>query len=89
MDTIPARIPKKFAPEKYTILFSPDYPNLKYTMTTEILINSLSDQFPYLILNGDKYNYKILNLLLYKFDNIADEWVEIGKKDDQKEHNHL
>ena len=89
MDAIPARIPKNFAPEKYTILFSPDYPNLKYSMTTEILINSLSDQFPYLILNGDKYNYKILNLLLYKFDNIADEWIEIGKKDEEKENNHI
>ena len=89
MDAIPARIPKNFAPEKYTILFRPDYPNLKYSMTTEILINSLSDQFPYLILNGDKYNYKILNLLLYKFDNIADEWIEIGKKDEEKENNHI
>ena len=75
-----ARIPKNFAPEKYTIKFSPDYSNLKYTMKTEILINSLSEKFPYLILNAIKYNYKILNLLLYKFDNIADEWIEIGKK---------
>ena len=85
-----ARIPKNFAPEKYTIKFSPDYSNLKYTMKTEILINSLSDKFPYLILNAIKYNYKILNLLLYKFDNIADEWVEIGKKNlESNEHSHL
>ena len=84
-----ARIPKNFAPEKYTILFSPDYPNLKYSMASEILINTLSDQFPYLILNGDNYNYKILSLFLYKFDNIADEWVEIGKKNEElQEHNH-
>ena len=73
-----AHIPKKSAPEKYTITFSPSY--LKYTLATEILINTLSAQFLYLILNVDKYNYKILSLLLYKFDNIADEWVEIGKK---------
>ena len=85
-----ARIPKNFAPEKYTIKFSPDYSNLKYTMKTEILINSLSDKFPYLILNAIKYNYKILNLLLYKFDNIADEWIEIGKKNlESNEHSHL
>ena len=89
-DDASARIPKNFAPEKYTITFSPNYSNLKYTMTTEILINSLSDQFPYLILNADKYNYKILNLLLYNFDNIADEWIEIGKKNPELlEQNHL
>ena len=90
MSEASARIPKNFAPEKYTITFSPDYSNLKYSMTTEILINTLSDQFPYLILNADKYNYKILSLLLYKFDNIADEWVEIGKKNPEiLEQNHL
>ena len=90
MEQTSVRIPKNFAPEKYTILFCPDYSNLKYTMNTEILIKSLSDQFPYLILNANKYNYKILKLLLYKFDNIADEWVEIGKKNEElQEHNHL
>ena len=86
----PARIPKNFAPEKYTITFSPDYSNLKYTINTEILIISLSNKFPYLILNADKYNYKITHLLLYKFDNIADEWIEIGKKNPESlEHSHL
>ena len=66
MSEASARISKNFSPEKYTITFSPDYSNLKYTLTTEILINTLSAQFPYLILNADKYNYKILSLLLYK-----------------------
>jgi hypothetical protein len=85
-----ARIPKNFAPEKYTIKFSPDYSNLKYTITTEILINSLSDKFPFLILNADKYNYKIIHLLLYKFDNIADEWMEVGQTNtESKEHSHI
>ena len=85
-----ARIPKNFSPEKYTITFYPDYSNLKYRINTEILINSLSEKFPYLILNADKYNYIILNLLLFKFDNIADEWIEIGKNNtESKEHNHL
>ena len=90
MDEPSVRIPKNFQPEKYTITFCPDYSNLKYSMTTEVLINSLSDKFPYLILNADKYNYKILKLLLYKFDNIADEWIEIGKNNiESLEHNHL
>ena len=85
-----ARIPKNFAPEKYTIKFSPDYSNLKYTITTEILINSLSDKFPFLILNADKYNYKIIHLLLYKFDNIADEWMEVGQTNtESQEHSHI
>ena len=85
-----ARIPKNFSPEEYIITFSPDYSNLKYTMETEILINSLSEKFPYLILNADKYNYKIINLLLYKFDNIADEWIEIGKNNmESLIHTHL
>ena len=89
-DDASARIPKNFAPEKYTISFCPDYSKLKYSMTTEILINSLSDKFPYLILNADRYNYQILKLLLYKFDNIADEWIEIGKNNtESSEHNHL
>ena len=86
----PARIPKNFAPEKYTITFSPNYQNLTYIINSEILINSLSDKFPYLILNADKSNYKITTLLLYKFDNIADEWIEIGKKNPESiENNHL
>ena len=85
-----ARIPKNFEPEKYTIIFSPDYSHLKYTMTTEILIKSLSDKFPYLIINAYKYNYKIIHLLLYKFDNIADEWIEVGKKNPESQpHSHI
>ena len=85
-----SRIPKNFSPEKYTIIFSPDYCNLKYSMNTEIIINSLSTKFPYLILNANNFNYKIINLLLYKFDNIADEWIEIGKTNvDSLEHSHL
>ena len=67
MEDISPRIPKNFSPEKYTI-------------KSEILINSLSENFPYLILNGSKFNYSIKYLFLYKFDNIADEWVEIGQK---------
>ena len=74
------RIPKNFSPEKYTISFSPDYVNLKYTIKTEILIKSLSENCPYLILNASQINYTLENLFLYKFDNIADEWVEIGEK---------
>ena len=74
-----ARIPKNFSPEKYTIKFSLDYAKLKYTIQTEILINSLSDKYPFLIINANKFKYKIIYLLLYKFENIADEWVEIGK----------
>ena len=77
---ISPRIPKNFAPEKYTISFSPDYAHLSYTIKSEILINSLSENFPYLILNASSTNYSIKYLLLYKFDNIADEWVEIGQK---------
>ena len=80
MEEISPRIPKIFSPEKYTISFSPDYANLKYTIKTEILIKSLSENCPYLILNAAKINYTIENVLLYKFDNIADEWVEIGEK---------
>ena len=80
MENIPPRIPKNFLPEKYTISFNPDYANLKYTIKSEILIKSNSDNFPYLILNGSATNYLIKYLLLYKFDNIADEWVEIGHK---------
>ena len=90
MDDQPSRIPKNFNPESYTITFSPDYSNLKYTMETEIIINSLSEKFPYLILNANKYNYKINYLLLYKFDNIADEWIEVGKKNlESQENSHL
>ena len=86
----PARIPKNFVPEKYSITFSPDYSNLKYTMNTEILINSLSDKYPYLILNANEHNYKIMKLLLFKFDNIADEWIEIGKNNiESEDHSHL
>ena len=85
-----ARIPKNFAPEKYTIIFSPDYSHLKYTMNTEIIINSLSNKFPYLIINANRYNYQIINLLLFKFDNIADEWIEVGKiNQESKEHSHI
>jgi hypothetical protein len=80
METISPRIPKNFSPERYHISFSPDYSNLKYTIKTEILIKSLSDNFPYLILNANAKNYSINYLFLYKFDNIADEWVEIGQK---------
>ena len=80
MEEISPRIPKIFSPEKYTISFSPDYANLKYTIKTEILIKSLSENCPYLILNAAKINYTIENVLLYRFDNIADEWVEIGEK---------
>ena len=80
MEEISPRIPKIFSPEKYTISFSPDYANLKYTIKTEILIKSLSENCPYLILNASQINYTLENLLLYKFDNIADEWVEIGEK---------
>ena len=59
-------------------------------MNTEIIINSLSTKYPYLILNANNFNYKIINLLLYKFDNIADEWIEIGKKNPESlEHSHL
>ena len=79
-ENISARIPKNFVPEKYTISFSPDYAHLKYTIKAEILINSLSENFPYLILNASSTNYLIKYLLLYKFDNIADEWVQIGQK---------
>ena len=90
MEKLPCRIPKNFSPERYAITFSPDYSNLKYSFETEIIIISLSEKFPYLILNADKYNYKIIYLLLYKFDNIADEWIEIGKKNlESKEHTHL
>ena len=90
IDNSSCRIPKNFAPETYTITFSPDYSNLKYSFESEITIISLSDKFPYLILNADKNNYKIIYLLLYKFDNIADEWVEIGQKNlESKEHTHL
>ena len=85
MQEISARIPKNFAPEKYIISFSPDYSILKYTIKTEILIKSLSENFPYLILNGSSTNYSIKYLLLYKFDNIADEWVEIGQKKEYSE----
>ena len=82
------RIPKNFAPEKYAITFNPDYSTLKYTFKTEILIKSLSENFPYLILNGTN-DYIIKYLLLYKFDNIADEWVEIGQKKENGEiHSH-
>ena len=85
-----SRIPKNFAPEKYTIKFRPDYSNLKYSMNTEIIINSLSSKFPYLIINACNSNYTIINLLLYKFDNIADEWIEVGKTNTESlEHNHL
>ena len=85
-----ARIPKNFKPEKYTITFCPNYQDLTYRINTEILIYSLSEKFPYLILNANKFNYTITNLLLYKFDNIADEWIEIGKKNIESiEHNHL
>ena len=80
MENISPRIPKNFKPERYHISFSPDYSNLKYTIKTEILIKSLSDNFPYLILNANAKNYSINYLFLYKFDNIADEWVEIGQK---------
>ena len=80
MENISPRIPKNFSPERYHISFSPDYSNLKYTIKTEILIKSLSDNFPYLILNANEKNYSINYLFLYKFDNIADEWVEIGQK---------
>ena len=80
MEDISPRIPKNFSPEKYTISFSPDYSNLKYKIKTEILIKSLSDNCPYLILNANFKNYSINYLFLYKFDNIADEWVEIGQK---------
>ena len=80
MENISPRIPKNFKPERYHISFSPDYSNLKYTIKTEILIKSLSDNFPYLILNANAINYSINYLFLYKFDNIADEWVEIGQK---------
>ena len=80
MENISPRIPKNFSPERYHISFSPDYSNLKYTIKTEILIKSLSDNFPYLILNANAKNYSINYLFLYKFDNIADEWVEIGQK---------
>ena len=90
MEDPPARIPKNFSPEKYSITFIPDYSNLIYSMSTEIIINSLSEKFPYLILNADKYNYKIKNLLLFKFDNISHEWIEIGKNNPESlEHNHL
>ena len=81
-ENISARIPKNFVPEKYTISFSPDYAHLKYTIKAEILINSLSENFPYLILNASSTNYLIKYLFLYKFDNIADEWVQIGQKKD-------
>ena len=80
MENISPRIPKNFSPKRYHISFSPDYSNLKYTIKTEILIKSLSDNFPYLILNANAKNYSINYLFLYKFDNIADEWVEIGQK---------
>jgi hypothetical protein len=80
MENISPRIPENFSPERYSISISPDYSNLKYTIKTEILIKSLSDNFPYLILNANAKNYFINYLFLYKFDNIADEWVEIGQK---------
>ena len=86
-EEISPRIPKNFSPEKYIISFSPDYANLTYQITEEILITSLSENFPYLILNASETNYKIFYLLLYKFDNIADEWVEIGQKDTSVEIN--
>ena len=38
MSEASARIPKNFAPEKYSITFSPDYSNLKYTMETEQIV---------------------------------------------------
>ena len=82
---ISPRIPKNFSPDKYIISFSPDYANLKYTIHSEILITSLSENFPYLILNASAINYKIISLFLYKFDNIADEWVEIGQKNSSSE----
>ena len=84
------RIPKNFSPETYTITFSPDYSNLKYSMETEIIIISLSEKFPYLIINANEFNYKITYLLLYKFDNIADEWIEVGKiNSESQEYTHL
>ena len=89
MEDPPSRIPKNFAPEKYIITFIPDYSNLKYSINTEIIINSLSDKFPYLILNADKYNYKIIYLQLLKFDNIGDEWIEIGKNAESLDKGHL
>ena len=85
-----ARLPKNFMPEKYTITFIPDYSNLKYTINAEILIESFSVDFPYLILNASETNYKINSLLLYNFDNIADEWHEIGKDNTNSNlHSHL
>ena len=48
-------------------------------------MKSCSDNFPYLILNGSATNYFIKYLLLYKFDNIADGWVEIGQKKENSE----
>ena len=87
LEEISPRIPKNFSPEKYIISFSPDYANLTYKITEEILIMSLSKNFPYLILNASETKYKINYLLLYKFDNIADEWVEIGQKNSSSEIN--
>ena len=87
MEEIPPRIPKNFSPEKYNISFSPNYETLKYDIKSQITIKSLSDNFPYLILNASKTHYTIKYLLLYKFDNIADEWVEIGQKKQDTEVN--
>lgn len=85
---IPCRIPKNFKPEKYIIYFQPDYKNLKYTVNAEIDIISLSNNFPYLIMNASETNYTINSLFLTKFDPIADEWVEIGKKNETT-NNHI
>ena len=85
---IPCRIPKNFNPDKYTIIFQPDYKNLKYTAKGEIEITSLSNNFPYLIMNASETNYTINSLFLSKFDPIADEWVEIGKKNENT-NNHI
>ena len=90
MEEISPRIPKYFIPEKYIINFSPDYSKLQYTIKSEILIKSESENIPYLILNGSSINYTIKYLLLSKFDNIADEWVEIGKNSENSEnHSHI
>ena len=40
----------------------------------------LSENFPYLILNGIETKYNLNSLILFKYDNISDEWVDIGQK---------
>ena len=84
MSCVVPRIPKFVAPEKYTLVFYPNLLRLTYEIEEELDMFALEDKREYLLINGAN-DYELTSFELYKFDQIADDWIDSLPQKTEKE----